>query len=296
MLTPGGPRVSLPRGVLERAAMSSEPPVASTLREAPRDAGLVVTWDAVLARRSPLFAPLEDAIDALTASMPGDASFPQPEIIDAALGARAGIRFERQRPVSRRRRQPRDPSSMYDARIAREGCVPTRPGSWHDLMNALVWATFPRAKRTLHARQHRLVVPAAPGESARRPRELDALALLDEGGLVVSGRASLAEAGEEELAQAIASGDATAFVFGHAIYEGLVLGRPSPLASVVCVEAGEAREAGGQGEPVTRSSRAALAAADAALEAVIADPLRIVDPRTMRRLRVDPSLAPAGRG
>lgn len=246
-------------------------------------------WDASLERRSPLFWPIEEALGLLTLAMaraggddaPGpDAGFPQPETIDAALGRRAGIQFERQRPVSRRRRQPRDPASMYDARIAREGCVPTRPGSWHDLMNALVWATFPLAKRALHARQHGLVVPAAPGESARRPRELDALALLDEGGLIVMSDAPLAADDapiaerERALEEGIASGEATAFVFGHAIYEGLVLGRPPPLASVVCAH-GEAR---------------AIPDADRALAAVVADRARIVDPTAMLRLRADERL------
>lgn len=255
--------------------MSSEPPLASNAR----DGGRAVSWDASLARRSPLFAPLAEALAALaaaaaTATEGGDASFPQPETIDAALGARAGIRFERQRPVARRRRRPRDPALMYDARIAREGCVPTRPGSWHDLMNALVWATFPQAKRALHERQHGLVVPASPGESARRPRELDALALLDEGGLVVSSPTSLAGADEEELARAVGSGEAKAFVFGHAIYEGIVLGRPAPLASVVCVVCREA----------------SVAEADRALAAVVADRTQILDPRAMLRLRADDDL------
>jgi hypothetical protein len=169
---------------------------------------------------------------------------------------------------------------MYDARIAREGCVPTRPGSWHDLMNALVWATFPLAKRALHERQHGLVVPAAPGESARRPRELDALALLDEGGLIVMSEAPLAPDDapiaerERALEEGIASGEATAFVFGHAIYEGLVLGRPAPLASVVCAH-GKAR---------------AIADADRALAAVVADRARIVDPTGMLRFRADERL------
>lgn len=258
--------------------MTADSPLASN----DRDGGRAVLWDPELAVRSRLFWPLAEAIGVLAkaatsgAAEGEGATFPQPETIDAALGSRAGIRFERQRPVSRRRRQPRDPSSMYDARIAREGCVPTRPGSWHDLMNALVWATFPAAKRALHERQHELVVPASPGESARRPRELDALALLDEGGLVVMGRGSLAAAGEEALGQAIASGEATAFVFGHAIYEGLVLGRPSPLASVVCVEGGEP----------------SVATADRALAAIVSDRTRIVDPRAMLRLRADEQLAP----
>jgi hypothetical protein len=232
-------------------------------------------WTPEIAACSPLVWPVADAFERLVAEAAQEGSaFPQPETIDAALAGRAGIRFERQRPVSRRRRQPRDPAAMYDARIAREGCVPTRPGSWHDLMNALVWATFPLAKRALHTRQHALVVPAAPGESARRPRELDALALFDEGGLVVT-RApdALVNPSEEDLAAEIEAGRATAFVFGHAIYEGLVLGRAAPLASVVCVTC-------------------TLADADRALASVVADRSKLVEPSAMLRLRADERLVP----
>jgi hypothetical protein len=258
--------------------MSAEPPSASKLESGGASVCKAVVWDGALATRSPLFRPIAGAIALLAGAMQraaaagGDASFPQPETIHEALGARAGVTFERQRPVSRRRREQRDPTSMYDARIAREGCVPTRPGSWHDLMNALVWATFPLAKRALHERQHGLVVPAAPGESARRSRELDALALLDEGGVVVVTPAPIAD--EEALARAIARGEASAAVFGHAIYEGIVLGRPPPLASVVCV-AGDAR------------------GADEGLAAVVADRAQIVDPRAMLRIRADERLIPA---
>lgn len=250
--------------------MTVSPPPASN-----RDGGRVVLWDADLCSRSPLFWPIAGAARRLAEETARDGSaFPQPEAIDAALGERAGVRFERQRPVSRRRRRPRDPESMYDARIAREGCVPTRPGSWHDLMNALVWATFPLSKRALHMRQHALVVPAAPGESARRPRELDALALFDEGGLVVTRASAAARApSEEELAEEIAAGAATAFVFGHAIYEGIVLGRSAPLASVVWVTA-------------------ALPDTDRALAAIVADPSRLIEPSTMLRLRADDRLVP----
>ena len=137
-------------------------------------------------------------------------------------------------------------------------------------MNALVWATFPQAKRALHERQHRLVVPAQPGESAHRSRELDALALLDEGGVVVIAPPGARVGSEDELERAVAAGEATAVVFGHAIYEGVVLGRPAPLASVISV-AGKGR---------------CLETADRALAAVIADGSQITDPRAMLRLRV----------
>jgi hypothetical protein len=243
-------------------------------------------WDAQITSRSPLFWPIAAAIGRVVTEMERDAgaaeaAFPQPETIDAALGAHAGIRFERQRPVSRRRRRPRDPASMYDARIAREGCVPTRPGSWHDLMNAFVWATFPLAKRALHGRQHELVVPALPGESVRRSRELDALALLDEGGLVVMTDAPLSDLGDRAAAEArleaeLEAGRATAFVFGHAIYEGIALGRSAPLASVVCVAC----------------PRTSLSDADRALAAVVADRDQIVEPSAMLRLRADERLVP----
>jgi len=232
--------------------------------------------------RSPLFWPLAEAIAAVNENMDGEeVGFPPPERIDAALGSYAGVRFVRQRPVSRRRRGPRDPSTMYDARIAQEGCVPTRPGSWHDLMNALVWATFPLSKRALHERQAGLVVPAQPGESARRPRELDALALLDEGGIIVMTLDGPA-ADEDELAAWLGAGKATALVFGHAIYEGIVLGRSPPVASAVCVVSDDA------GGP-------ALESVDRLFAAVLADRTRFTDPQVMLRLRADEQLVPPSR-
>lgn len=238
-------------------------------------------WDAAFSSRSPLFWPLAEAASALKGAIAAAAGegFPPPEVIDGALGARAAVRFERQRPVSRRRRGPRDPSSMYDARI-KAGSVPTRPGSWHDLMNALVWATFPTAKRALHERQHALVVPALPGESARRPRELDTLALLDEGGLVVVAPAPFED--EELLVGALERHEATAVVFGHAIYEGIVLGREMPLASVIGVA----------GDPAAPPA-VLLTLVDAALAAILADRTQLLDPRGMLRLRAAPSLLAA---
>lgn len=132
-------------------------------------------------------------------------AFPSPEL--------ACVRFERSAPPVRRRRGGLDTASLYDARITRDACVPTRERSWHDFLNALVWATFPRAKRALHDRQHRVLQARIPAGArtlpATRSREHDAIALLDEGGVVV-----------------FDDGHASSMVlFGHAIYEGLVLER-----------------------------------------------------------------------
>src|SRR5262245_4272689 len=42
-----------------------------------------------------------------------------------------------------------DPASLYEVRIVERGEIPTRPRNAHDLLNALVWAAFPRAKLAL---------------------------------------------------------------------------------------------------------------------------------------------------
>jgi hypothetical protein len=220
-----------------------------------------VDWDPRLFERSSLFGAIAEAAERLA----GFASFPSPAELDAALSPYAGVRFVPQAPRPRRaRRTPKDPSAMYDARIARDGEVPTRPGSWHDLMNALVWATFPLAKRALHARQHRLVTPGAP----RRTRTLDALALLDEGSVLVAvpseGPLPPDELRDEAaIRDALAAGHATLAVFGHAIYEGVALGWPLPIASAVVLRTGTSRDL------------------DAALASWLED---LNDPRTLLRL------------
>jgi hypothetical protein len=166
------------------------------------------SWDPTFVLRHDLFETVADAARPFSKM----SAFPTPEQIDEALASRAGVRFVRQAPRSRRSREPVEPDSMYDARIVKEGAVPTRPGSWHDFLNALVWATFPIAKRALHERQHRLVVRAGPA-APKRTTELDALALVDEGGIAIVQRKKL--------------------VFGHAVYESLVRGWRPPVAAAI---------------------------------------------------------------
>jgi hypothetical protein len=87
---------------------------------------------------------------------------------------------------------------------------------------------------------------------------------------------------------AVARGDAVALVFGHAIYEGLVLGRASPLASVVCLP-GSAHD--------ERAARDAMIGhADRALAAVVTDRARLLDPKQMLRVRAAPGLLAGGSG
>jgi hypothetical protein len=149
-------------------------------------------------------------------------------------------------------------------------------------MNALVWGTFPAAKWALHARQHRAIAARiAPGATRMPPtrtRELDALALLDEGGVAIRADDPPALSAElklrpRSLAQRIEDGSADAVVFGHAIHESLVLGvTPAVVAAIV----------------LPRSGRdASLRSADQALCDAIANADRLCSPVDLARVNLE---------
>jgi hypothetical protein len=159
-------------------------------------------WLEVLAVPAACFADFDD--------------WPTVEEIDARLHALAGVCFQRQAPRPRRGRT----RSVYDARIVAEQVVPTRARCWHDLLNALVWARFPRAKAQLHARQHRVLSTHVGARDDARGREGDALAMLDEGGVLMTGAGPL--------------------LFGHGLAEGLVVGSPHLWGRTLTVDGDDA--------------------------------------------------------
>ncbi len=180
------------------------------------------------------------------------ADWPEIAEYDALLPKDVRVHFKEQvtpkgKPLRRR------PEDLYDARIAK-GEIPTRRGSWHDYLNALVWATFPRSKAALHARQHQVISAwvarggtfTSDGTIDKLPnartREHDALALVDEGGIVVMG--------------------GLAIIFGHALYEGLVFGAPAMISRGVEISV--------EGAP---DRATALAIADERLAERLAQPL-----------------------
>ncbi len=162
---------------------------------------------------SPWFDPLRPMLARVSVDPLPDAG-----ALQAALGAFvAPERFEPQ-TKKRSRGVPLSLDDLYEARIARLGAIPTRTHA-HDLMNALVWATFPRSKRALAQRQYRALVDQI-GERPRRlpnarTRARDVLAMVDEGGVLLLRDQPI--------------------VFGHAIHEHLaqleapVRGYPIPL-------------------------------------------------------------------
>jgi Protein of unknown function (DUF3025) len=200
-------------------------------------------------RQHPLFWPIAPLVERLAGS-----DWPDAGLLSELFVGEAPVRFVRATPKPRQKRLSL--TERYDARIALDGVVPTRTRSWHDLLNALVWVTFPRAKLALHTRQHRIIASRI-GHDLRLPEartpEQDAIAMFDEGGVVVLSHPS---------------GRKTPAVFGHAIYEALVRGEP-PLvraaAVPVDVESSELPRAGlaradqalaawfSQTEPITRA-------------------------------------------
>ena len=204
-------------------------PLVAVRRAAPYDPHFLA--------RDPRFWPLARAVRALTAFD----DFPPVDALGRVFDGEPPVRFVAAAP-RRNRRSPVDPEALYDARIALGGVVPTRAGCWHDLMNALVWGTFPRAKLALHARQHRAIArrlaPDARTLPPARTPELDALALLDEGGVLllvpasVDSRPRPGGAGDVPSADALPPAQRT-ILFGHAIYESLALGvRPAVAAAM----------------------------------------------------------------
>jgi hypothetical protein len=160
-------------------------------------------------------------------------------------------------PPRGRRSKLRSVESLYDVRIHRDGLISTRPCNAHDLFNALVWATFPRAKRTLARRQHDAHVRRLGAEVRALPnarsREQDTLAMIDEGAVLLS--------------------RAGGVLFGHALYEHLHDG-----------------DADVRGYPV----HLAAEATDEALAEALADPSRFVSPGGEAAVPLRVALRPGG--
>lgn len=212
------------------------------------------------------------------------ADWPAIEEIDARLAALAGVRFAPALTRSRRRRSG-PAAAAYDASICLEGRVPTRRASWHDLFNALVWASMPRAKRVLHERQHRTHAAKSTAKFAQRTREGDGLALVDEGGAVllctdavrpIVQRALVARE-REPVAAAVLRGEALGVVFGHAVYEHLGTSQPTVRATVHVVSV----------PAIPREMDACVSLADAGLSRALAEPQSFAVPEEMASIPVE---------
>jgi hypothetical protein len=243
-------------------------------------------WDPQFMQRSAWLWPLARAAAAI-----GPASdWPSLEQLDALYAAiaarRAGepLRFAPD-VRTRRRGVPAQLAERYDGRIALGGEVPTRPQHWHDLLNALCFATWPKSKRALHARQLDAFTRREPDlRLGVRTAEQDALTLFDEGGAVIAVqssvaselRAALVHSDVDAIATLVGAGQARVAPFGHALFEHMVEGLPCPgaCARPIALDA------------LPRDPEALLDALDAALARELADAANFLAPADNAHLRL----------
>ena len=181
-------------------------------------------WDPLFLEHSPIFEPLKPAglaffklsdwptLDSCQRLLAGK------EITNAAG---LPLRFVLQGPKSGK------PEDKYEARIYLQGEVQMRNENWHDLLNALVWTTFPKSKAALNSR-HFIAMEQIKIEGRRnRGPTQDALTLFDEGGVIVASSDSrlaqlLVDFKWKDLfwlnREAVIS-SMKYYLFGHAIYE-----------------------------------------------------------------------------
>ncbi|WP_313441141.1 DUF3025 domain-containing protein [Stenotrophomonas sp.] len=134
----------------------------------------------------------------------------------------------------------------YETRIA-QGRIGTRAENWHDLFNALAWASLLPLKRALNAQQCRHIAAMAPGQ---RNRAQAALTQFDETGVVVCVRdAAVLAAWDAHDWRALfdpshwQSGSiAVVAVFGHALMEQALLPGRLLVGKCVVVQGGDAAE------------------------------------------------------
>jgi hypothetical protein len=115
----------------------------------------------------------------------------------------------------------------YEPRIYLKGEVQVRERNWHDVLNALVWLTFPRAKAALNARHYLALLEQRAKRAPNRGPVQDAMTLFDEGGVIVAAR-------DPELLRLLrnfawkalfwqnrsrVAADMRFYLFGHALYE-----------------------------------------------------------------------------
>lgn len=75
--------------------------------------------------------------------------------------------------------------AQYEPRSYLRGEVQMRADNWHDLFNALVWLTFPKAKAILNARHYHALIDERASGNTVRGAVRDVNTLLDESGVIV---------------------------------------------------------------------------------------------------------------
>jgi hypothetical protein len=140
-------------------------------------------WNREALLQSPLFAPLHPILADLEVG-----GFPTLRDCNALLDARQPpITVQRGMPLrfvaQQRGKLPFE--AQYEPRCYLTGEVQMRAHNWHDLLNALVWLTFPKTKAVLNARHYDALIEETASGNAGRRAVRDVNTLLDESGVIV---------------------------------------------------------------------------------------------------------------
>jgi len=234
------------------------------------------SWKDALA--APMFEALRPSLSLLDADR-----FPQHDDLNALTssslvsGGGVAIRFVPPAPV-------KEPAARYETRIFETGEVQTRPGSWHDLFNALVWLAFPKIKATLN-RCHRDEIAARRGETQRGTAR-DVLTLFDEGGVIVACADAelsrlLLDFRWKDLFWARRADVRRAMrfhVFGHAIYEKALGLHKGVTAKALILDVGA--------RLLTEPTERQLAEVDARGDAYFSEPRALASTRSLAPLPI----------
>jgi hypothetical protein len=183
------------------------------------------TWNLTTLLQSPLLAPLYPVLHKLNVS-----DFPSLQDLNKYLaGVQTPLRVQSGRVLHF---VPQEKSGLgfeeqYEPRCFLNGEVQTRSENWHDVFNALVWLTYPRAKAAINARHYQVLSQEHVANESQRGLVRDMATLLDESGvIVVCSNANLAALLKsfqwktlfwQHREQVRAEMDF--YIFGHGLYE-----------------------------------------------------------------------------
>ena len=187
-----------------------------------------MNWQPNLLLENPIFAPLH----ALIAALPRD-QFPRLDELNALLNKHLDGDAELRVAAGHALRfVPQQAGKLgfeaqYEPRCYLSGEVQTRENNWHDLLNALVWLTFPRTKAAINARHFAALLRPLSATGSQRGAARDSNTLLDESGVIVAcANPKLAALLREfqwcELfwwQRALVQNEMGFYLFGHGLYE-----------------------------------------------------------------------------
>jgi len=140
-------------------------------------------WNPAALLQSPLFAPLHPLLSFLERG-----NFPEIREFNELLALRhpaIGVQLGHHLRFVPQKSGRLEFESQYEPCCYLTGEVQTRSENLHDLFNALVWLTFPKAKKAINSRHYQALTNKNAAAESQRGGVRDMATLLDESGVIV---------------------------------------------------------------------------------------------------------------